>query len=89
MHSCEFLFLISQCDLLPHRIGSLQLVGAEISCFSELWNKTIAQTAANSVLALITIGLISIVLHRFLHVFSKSLSAAIKNGILPKNWENE
>lgn len=55
------LVLISLCDLLLHRIGSLQLVGAEISWFSELWNKTIAQTAANSVLGLITTGLISTV----------------------------
>lgn len=74
MHSCEFLFLISLCDLLPHRISSLQLVGAEISCFSELWNKTVAQTAASSVLGLITTGLISTVLHRFLHMFFPSHS---------------
>lgn len=41
--------LISLNDLLAHSTDSLQLASIEISCFSEVWKKTIAQTAANEV----------------------------------------
>lgn len=64
---CEFLSLISLSDLSPHRIGGLQLVGGEISCWVVEQNHC-TDSSQQSAIDLITRGLISTVLHRFVHI---------------------